>query len=638
MHPTKETARVHRPYGLWPSPITPSLVAEDRRLEGASWDSDGRAVVWVEGRSGRGVLLVQDASEEAPRELAPLCDVRAEVGYGGGDFTVHGGFAYFVVRNTGRIHRQPLCGGQATPVTPAFGQAASPTVSPDGRWLVYVHHDEEGADRLAIVDTAGKFWPQILASGHDFYMQPNWSPDGTRLAWVSWDHPCMPWEQSVLYIAPVQYAEGALPRLGRAEVVAGGHQVAVQQPEFSPDGRRLYFLSDMTGWNRLAMLDLADRSLRWLTSDGMECGLPAWVQGLRTFAALADGRQLLAVVGNEGRQTLYRIDSLTAACAPLPGLEAYGEIMQVVGSPKDTRVLLIASGPTVPPRLVELDISSGRQRVIARASAESIREGDLARCEPISWPSAEGDPVHGLFYAPASRSFASSGQPPLVVLVHGGPTSQARCAWNPQAQFFATRGYAVLIVNYRGSTGYGRQYMLKLRGQWGVYDVEDVASGVAHLASLGKIDPHRTAIMGGSAGGFTVLQAMIEHPETFAAGVCLYGVADLFHLASQTHKFEAHYLDFLLGPLPEAASVYRQRSPVLRAERIRRPLAVFQGDADRIVPREQSEAIVEVLRRNRTPHIYHVYEGEGHGWRKRETIEHFYQTVERFLRQYVALA
>ncbi len=636
--PNERRPKEHRPYGLWPSPISPALLAEDRRLEGACWDSDGRSVVWLEGRSGRGVLVVQPSPDEAPRQLAPQWDVRAEVAYGGGDFTVHGGYVYFVVRNTGRIYRQSLAGGPAMPVTPGYGHAASPTVSPDGRWLVYVHHDAEGNDRLAIVDTAGRFWPQILASGHDFSMQPAWSPDGTRLAWVAWDHPHMPWEESLLYLAPVEYPQSALPRLGAPEVAAGGRDVAVQQPEFSPDGRRLYYLSDETGWSRLAMLDLASRSRQWLTPEGIECGLPAWVQGVRTFAVMVNGQQLVAAATQQGRHCLYRIDLEQSTCRPLQGLEAYGEVSQVVASPTGPRVLVIGSGPAVPPRLVEIDLASGRQRVVARASAESVPAEALARCEPMCWRSSDGDEVHGLFYAPASDRYASSGKPPLVVLVHGGPTSQARCAWNPQAQFFATRGYAVLLVNYRGSTGYGRQYMLKLRGQWGVYDVEDAVGGLAHLAAQGYVDPHRAAIMGASAGGFTVLRAMIEHPETFAAGVCLYGVADPFHLAAQTHKFEARYLDFLLGPLPEAAAVYRQRSAVLRAEQIRRPLAVFQGDADRVVPRQQSDTIVEALRRNRTPHVYHVYEGEGHGWRKRETIEHFYNAVERFLRQHVALA
>jgi dipeptidyl aminopeptidase/acylaminoacyl peptidase len=289
----------------------------------------------------------------------------------------------------------------------------------------------------------------------------------------------------------------------------------------------------------------------------------------------------------------------------------------------------------VPPRIVEHDFASGATRVVARASAESAPPEALARCEAISWLSSDGEIAHGLYYAPASDRFTGPGRPPLVVLIHGGPTSQARAGWNPQAQFFATRGYAVLLVNYRGSTGYGRAYMLKLRGNWGVCDVEDAASGVRHLADAGRIDPERTVIMGGSAGGFTVLQVMTQMPEAFTAGICLYGVANQFHLAAETHKFEAHYLDSLLGPLPEASRLYRERSPLYSAERIKRPLAIFQGEIDRVVPRQQSDTIVEALKQNRTPHIYHVYEGEGHGWRKRETIEHFYRTVEAFLRQYV---
>jgi dipeptidyl aminopeptidase/acylaminoacyl peptidase len=260
---------------------------------------------------------------------------------------------------------------------------------------------------------------------------------------------------------------------------------------------------------------------------------------------------------------------------------------------------------------------------------------DLANCEAISWETAGGETAHGLYYSPPSERFEGVGRPPLIVYVHGGPTSQVSARWAADVQFLATRGYAVLMVNYRGSTGYGRQYMLKLRNNWGICDVEDCISGARHLADRDRIDPQRTVIMGGSAGGFTVLQTMVEHPEAFTAGICLFGVADQFHLAAHTHKLESRYLDSLLGPLPEAADVYRQRSPVLHADKIKRPLAVFQGADDRVVPREQSDRIVEALKRNSTPYEYHVYESEGHGWRKRETIEHYYQTVDAFLRRHV---
>jgi dipeptidyl aminopeptidase/acylaminoacyl peptidase len=629
---------VQRPYGWWSSPITPRSLAEDRRLEAACWDCDGETLVWLEGRSGRGVLVCEESAEHASRDLTPEWDVRAEVGYGGGDFTVHGGFVYFVVHKSGRIYRQSLDGGTAQPITPPFGKAASPVVSPDGRWVAYVHHDEDGVDRIAVVDSAGKRWPQPIAEGRDFYMQPRWSPDGKSLAWVAWDHPNMPWDGTSLLLAAVHEADNGLVRLEEPHQIAGGPNVAVFQPEFTPDGRQMLYISDETGWGRIALHDLDSGHRRWLTKDGEEYAAPAWLQGMRSYAVSADGRFVAAARNQRARVQLVRVELSSGRVAEVEQLSAYGDVAQVVACPKGDRVVMVASGATIPPRIVEFDFVRQAARIVARASAESVPPAALARCEAISWPTTNGETAHGLFYAPASDRFVSEGKPPLVVMIHGGPTSQYRAGWNAQAQFFATRGYAVLLVNYRGSTGYGRQYMLKLRKNWGVCDVEDAVAGSRHLAEAGRIDAERTVIMGGSAGGFTVLQAMTQMPEAFTAGVCLYGVANQFHLAAETHKFEAHYLDSLLGPLPEASPIYRQRSPLYHAHRIKRPMAIFQGDIDRVVPRQQSDMIVEALQRNRTPHVYHVYEGEGHGWRKTETIEHFYQSVESFLRQHVLYA
>jgi dipeptidyl aminopeptidase/acylaminoacyl peptidase len=622
------------PYGLWQSPISPRSLAEERRLEAARWDSDGRTLVWLEGRSGQGVLLAQGSDGDAPRELTPELNVRAEVGYGGGDFTVHGGYVYFVAMKSGRLHRVAIAGGTPRTITPGFGKAASPEVSPDGRFVVYVHH-AEGADRLAVVDAEGASWPQILAAGRDFYMQPRWSPDGRRLAWVAWDHPNMPWDAAELFVAPVEHADGSLPRLGEARRVAGGPEIAVFQPEFSPDGSTLFYVSDESGWGRLMAQDLASGAVRCLTPEDAEYAMPAWVQGMRTYAVEPGGRFLTAVRSRLGFHRLERIEWALGRRHTVESLADYGELAQVSASPRGDCVALIGSGPTQPGRVLCHDFTSGTTRVVARASAESVPAAALATCESLSWPSGDGQSAYGLLYPPAGERFTGIGKPPLVVLIHGGPTAQFRAGWNPQAQFFATRGYAVLAVNYRGSTGYGRPYMLKLRGNWGVCDVEDAVSGAQFLAHAGRTDPDRTVIMGGSAGGFTVLQTMVDQPEAFTAGICLYGVANQFDLANDTHKFEARYTDSLLGTLPASAQVYRDRSPVFHADRIHRPLAIFQGEIDRVVPRQQSDSIVEVLKQNRTPHVYHVYEGEGHGWRKRDTIEHFYRTVETFLRQYV---
>ncbi len=250
----------------------------------------------------------------------------------------------------------------------------------------------------------------------------------------------------------------------------------------------------------------------------------------------------------------------------------------------------------------------------------------------------DGGNVHGLFYPPVNPAFEGSGVPPLIVRVHGGPTSQAFNAFNSQAQFFTSRGYAVLDVNYRGSTGYGREYRNLLRGSWGIYDVQDAVSGAGYLADQNRADRARLVIIGGSAGGFTVLKALEDFPGFFKAGICLFGVSNQFTLAAETHKFEAHYSDTLLGPLPEAAQIYRERSPIFFVNKIQDPIAIFQGEIDTVVPRKQSDEVVASLQRRGVEHVYHVYPGEGHGFRKAETIEHFYQAVDQFLRQYVIFA
>jgi len=620
-------------YGLWKSEITPKSLATSLRLSEPCWDTDGRTLAWVEGRSDRGVLVVQDADGGPTRDLTADLSVRAFVGYGGGDFTLSHGAAYFVAQHDQRIYRQELAGGPARPITPGFGAASTPSVSPDGRWLAYVHTYKD-VDCIAVVDTAGKHWPARLGAGRDFYMQPCWHPDGTRLAWIEWDHPNMPWDGTELPLVTLGFPEGGLPLAVSAATIAGGKDVAIYQPLFTPDGRAVQYVSDESGWGHVYRRDLASGTVTALTGGTEDYGRPAWNQGQRNIAVTHSGA-VVAVRSRLGFETLVALTG--AAVQPLPGAEAYSAVSHPVASPVGERVACVASSGTVSPRVVVFDLA-GKPSVRRHSAGETVPALRLAQPEPLTWTSFDGEEAHGLFFPPASDRFESAGQPPLIVIVHGGPTSQVVAGWNAQAQFFATRGYGVLQVNYRGSTGYGRDYMLKLRESWGIYDVRDSQMGAQALVDRGRADGSKLVIMGGSAGGFTVLQSLVELPGFYKAGVCLFGVANMFTLASDTHKFEARYLDSMLGPLPEAAALYRERSPIFHAAKIVDPIAVFQGDIDRVVPREQSDSIVASLRARGVPHEYHVYEGEGHGWRKAETIEAFNTSVDRFLRQYVLFA
>ncbi len=625
-------SRTVRPYGLWDSPVTPISLAQGLRLGDPTWDSDGRTLVWLEGRSDRGVLVAARDDDPAPRALTSDLSVRAMVGYGGGDFTVAHGNVYFV--SGGRLYRQDLSGGLARAITPAFGALASPKVSPDGRWVLFVHTYEDH-DAIGIVDTDGHGWPAKLAHGRDFYMQPCWHPDGDRIAWIAWDHPSMPWDGTELWTARIDLSDGA-PRARDARLIAGGRDTAIFQPEFTPDGEGIAYVSDESGWGQIYLAPVEGEGARRLTDGSGEYGQPAWAQGQSGYVFAATG-DIVCIRSEQGFERVQVVDMRTGSVRDLGG-EAAAYTAFDAPAASDGRVAVVASSSRQPPRVVSFDTAGGDARVWARGMGETVPAVAYSEPRAISWPTTGGDTAHGLFFPPQNDRFQSPGRSPLIVLIHGGPTSQVIAGFQPQTQFFTSRGYAVLQVNYRGSTGYGRDYMLKLRGNWGLHDIDDAHGGATYLAERGLSDERKRVIMGGSAGGFTVLQSLVTRPGFYTAGISLFGVSNQFTLASDTHKFEARYLDSMLGPLPETAAVYRERSPIFAAGRIVDPIAVFQGDIDQVVPRAQSDEIVASLKARGVPHEYHVYQGEGHGWRKSETIDGFYTSVDRFLRQYVVFA
>lgn len=636
-------AKIYQAYGLWKSPLTPARLSGSLKFSELGWDEDG-SLLWLESRMGRNTLVVQPPDGHAPRDLNSDYTVRAGVGYGGGDFRVQSGQVFFVDGETGSLFRQSLDPGHAEALTPAFGSAASPTLSPDGKWLLYVHSYQDN-DCLAVVDAKGSLWPQRIVSGQDFYMQPAWRPavddNSLWIAWVQWSHPNMPWDGTELCLARLDTGADHLPALVDSRVIAGDDHTSIFQPEFSPDGKYLAYISDASGWWQLYLYDIKLGNTIQLTSIEAEHAVPAWNQGQRTYQFSQDGENIYCLRNQAGRVSLWEIgieaDDERQVVLDIP----YSSLEQISirpGVDHPVEIAMLASDDRIPPRVITCDPARATSWIWRRSAAEDLPIETYSLSQPISWIGMDGAKVYGLFYPPQNISYSGDGLPPLVVKIHGGPTSQQRAAFSPDDQFFTSRGYAVLAVNYRGSTGYGRAYAQALRGQWGIYDVQDAVSGAKALVERGLVDAGKLIIKGGSAGGYTVLQALVDFPGFFKAGICLYGISNHFAIAAETHKFEAHYNDSLLGPLPESAEVYRQRSPIFSADRIQDPLAVFQGELDPVVPRRQSDEIVASLKQRGVPHVYHVFPGEGHGFRNPDNIRKYYQAMDDFLRQYVILA
>lgn len=624
---TASNDKTLQPFGLWPSPITPAMVAHQLRLEDIQWDSDGHTLIWLEGHSSHGVL-VASRKGEAWRDLTTELSVQGGIGYGGGEFTVSKGVLIFAERN-GRLYRRSLGQDSPRPITPPFGSSASPLLSPDGRWVVYVFSDGD-TDLLGMVDAEGRDWPYQLARGADFYMQPAWHPSGKYLAWIEWNHPNMPWNGTRLKLGRLA---GKAPRLVEESLIAGDDHTPVSQPMFSPDGRWLSYIASNGEWDRLVIMDMQNKKRRILIEgDHYMLSQPAWIQGMRFYGWSHTCQRIFYIRNYAGFASLWAAELENDRSKQID-VAPYTWITQLSVSPVEDQLAFIASSPSIPERIIRWDGKC--LHTICYSETEGSPPEALPTAQPITWSTPNGTTVHGLYYAPINLEYTGSGSPPAIIELHGGPTSQRSANYSADRAFFTTRGYGYLEVNYRGSSGYGRRYQDLLHENWGKVDVEDAVGGAQALVDQGLAVSDRLAILGGSAGGYTVLNTLIRHPGKFKAGICSYAVSNLLDLAMETQKFEKHYCDSLIGSLPEAASRYHDLSPIYHAEGIQEPLAIFQGMDDKVVMPSQSEAIVKVLKQNGVPYLYRIYEGEGHGFRKSETIIDYLEQTERFLRKFV---
>ena len=614
------------PYGSWRTPITSELVVRSAvGLGGIAIDGD--AVWWSEQRPNEGgrTVLVRDGVDMLP---APWNARTAVHEYGGGSWWVAQGPTWFTHWDDQRLYRLEADGEPVAvtpaPAAPRADRYADGAVHPDGSSLVCVrerHPAGGGAadvrNEIVRIPAGGDGPIDLLVSGPDFVSNPRWSTDGARLCWLEWDHPAMPWDGTRLLVD--------------GELVAGGSAESVAQPRWGPDGA-LWFISDRTGW--WSLYRWTDGKVEPVVVVDAEIGIPQWVFGQSRYDLFGDGRVLLAYqrAGSDhlaiwDGDELVDLDSTASAISSVT----------VAGD----HALFVGASPTSEPELLRLQVDG--TQVVDRTVVRAARDLGLDRAwfsvpQPVDYPSADGRTAHALYYAPTSPTHEGppGERPPLLVMTHGGPTSAARPMLDMRTQYWTSRGFAVVDVNYGGSTGYGRPYRELLNGRWGIVDVEDVQAAARWLAEHGRVDPRRLCITGGSAGGFTTLAAL-AFGDTFAAGASHYGVADLEALAVETHKFESHYLDGLIGEYPEQRERYVARSPIHHLDGFDRPLIVLQGLEDEVVPPSQSEMIVGALTDKGVPVAYVPFPGEQHGFRQAPNMRHaldselsFYAQVLRF--------
>jgi len=605
------------PYGTWQSPIRAREIAR-----GAIGLSDiivhDDALYWNELRpseDGRCVVVRREAGK-APCDLVPKgFSARTRVHeYGGGAYVPVGRDLCFVNMADQRVYR---CRAGAEPValTPDAPLRYADLVHDAQRnRLLCVREDHrakgEPVNEIVAVDLADGGEGNVLVSGSDFYASPRLSPDGGRLAWLEWEHPFMPWDAASLWVARIASDN----RPADARHIAGGQGASVVQPQWSPTGN-LHFVWDPNGWWNHHRL--RNGSVEPVLEMEADFGTPQWVFRTSTYAFTGPGRMVCGWVQN-GLWHLGELDTESGELAEWNSPYTSVSFLRAAGD----RLAFIGGSPESPTAVVLVNPDTGESEEVRCSSSVSVEPGCISAPQAVVFPTDGGALAHGLFYAPQNARFTGppDERPPLLVMVHGGPTGAASCSMRPGIQYYTSRGFAVLDVNYRGSVGYGRSYREQLYGHWGVADVEDCCRGARYLAGQGRVDAERMAITGGSAGGYTVLACLTGH-DVFAAGASHFGVSDCEALAQETHKFESRYLDRLIGPYPARRDLYVERSPIHHADRLSCPVIFFQGSDDPVVPPNQARTMVRALRDRGIPVAYLEFEGEQHGFRQAEHIE-----------------
>lgn len=605
-------------YGTWRSSISSDLIVSGTiGLSAVKFDGNDR--YWLESRPSEGgrstlVCLNEDGTTQ---DITPKpFNVRSRVHeYGGGGFLIHDSIIYFTNFTDQRIYVHKK-GETPQPLTAESSLRYADFILDTSRnRLISVAEDHsndntEPENKLVSIDlTTGEV--KNLVTGADFYASPRLSPDNSQLAWIAWHHPNMPWDATELYLANIN-PDGNLTDI---TLVAGGKNESICQPEFSPDGV-LYFSSDRHNWWNIYRRE-NDGNIESLYPLDAEFGYPHWVFGESVYG-FADENTIICTYNQDGISYLASLDthnkSLTDLNIPFTNI-AY---LQVQGD----QILFSGGSPTKPTSVVQLDIATGETKILQQSSNLDIDKGYLSPPQQIEFPTSNGKTAFAWYYPPQNKDFSAPQDtlPPLLVKSHGGPTAATTASYNLRIQYWTSRGFAFVDVNYGGSTGYGREYRQRLNKNWGIVDVEDCINVAKYLVKQGEVDENKLAISGGSAGGYTTLAALTFY-DTFKAGASYYGVSDLEALAKDTHKFESRYLDNLIGKYPEEKTIYQARSPINYIEKLSCPVAFFQGLEDKIVPPNQAEMMVKALDKKGIKTLYVTFPDESHGFRKAENIK-----------------
>jgi dipeptidyl aminopeptidase/acylaminoacyl peptidase len=625
------------PYGSWKSPITSDLIVEGSVGIGQP-AFDGDDIYWVELRpkeGGRNVIVKRTADGTCVDVTPPPFNARTKVHeYGGGDYLVSEGIVYFSNFSDQRLYKQEGA-AQPEPLT-GVGDVRYADACMDqqrGRLIcVREDHTREGSEAVNSIASVSlqpsDDYGSVLVEGNDFYSTPRLSPDGSQLAWLTWNHPNMPWDGCELWVG--EFSEDG--KLASTRRVAGGAAESIFQPEWSPDGV-LYFASDKSGWWNLERIAAADGEIERVFQAKAELGMPQWLLGMSAYA-FASADLIVCSHVEQGVSTLATGDART------------GKLTQVDCPYTDIQYLRAANGqavfrggsPTDVASITKLDLSTGQFETLRKSNDLDVYPRYFSVPRAIEFPTEGGLIAHGFFYPPQNPDYRApeNEKPPLIVKSHGGPTAAASTALSLSVQYWTSRGFAVLDVNYGGSTGYGRQYRERLNKKWGIVDVDDCVNGARYLAERGEVDPERLIITGGSAGGYTTLCALTFR-NRFKAGASHFGISDTESMARDTHKYESQYLTGLLGPYPERKDIYFDRSPINFPERLSCPVIFFQGLEDKVVPADQAEKMVEAIRAKGIPVSYVAFPGEQHGFRQAKNIKraldgelYFYSRIFNF--------